>query len=167
LQLYGRKIGTHLVAGTQLHTWLHGPQPLFNAGTMLTNTEVVLAGSVLDGLSLWSAGFRHVVAVGGPDAFERAHLEALMLHGVTRVLFGFRRDDAGHQSGELIAKRLLSAGIECFRIEWPSGMDANDTVRIGEPDGRVRQGDSLGGVDGQRPRTQAPQATVAEGGGRQ
>ncbi len=126
LQLYGRKIGTHLVAGTQLHTWLHGPQPLFNAGTMLTNTEVVLAGSVLDGLSLWSAGFRHVIGVGGPDAFERAHLEALMLHGVTRVLFGFRRDDAGHHSGELIAKRLLSTGIECFRIEWPAGMDAND-----------------------------------------
>ena len=126
LQLYGRKIGTHLVAGTQLYTWLHGPQPLFNVGTMLTNTEVVLAGSVLDGLSLWSAGFRHVIGVGGPDAFERAHLEALMLHGVTRVLFGFRRDDAGQRGGDVIAKRLLQAGIECFRIEWPAGMDAND-----------------------------------------
>ena len=126
LQLYGRKIGTHLVAGTQLHTWLHGPQPLFNAATMLTNTEVLLAGSVLDALSLWSAGFRHVIGVGGPDAFGRAHLEALMLHGVTRVLFGFRRDDAGHKSADVIAKRLLGAGIECFRIEWPSGMDAND-----------------------------------------
>jgi len=123
VQLYGRKIGTHLVAGTQLHTWLHGPVPLFNAATMATNTEVVLVGSVLDALSLWSAGFRHVMAVAGGEGFDRSHLEAMQLAGVTRVLLGFRR---GGDAADRVATALLRVGIECFAIGWPAGMDAND-----------------------------------------
>ncbi len=128
-QLYGRKIGTHLATGTPLHTWLHGPVPLFNAAAMVANTEVVLVGSVIDALSLWSAGFRHVMAIAGVEGFDRSHLEAMQLAGVTRVLVGLRRDDTGGTATDRIGAQFLRVGIECFRIDWPAGMDANDYAR--------------------------------------
>ena len=154
MQLYGRKIGTHLVAGTQLHTWLAGPQPLFDAATMATNTEVVLVGSVLDALSLWSAGFRHVMAVAGAEGFDRSHLEAMQLAGVTRVLLGFRR---GGDAADRVATALLRVGIECFAIGWPSGMDANDYAWRPRTRPHVREGDPLRDLDGARaqPRSDA------------
>ena len=126
VQLYGRKIGTHLKSGTSLHTWLVGPVPLFNAQTLAGDREVVLVGSVLDALSVWSAGFRHVVAVAGPEGFDRTHLDVLCEAGVERVLLGFRRDDTGHRAAATAAMGLLAAGVECFEVGWPSGMDAND-----------------------------------------
>ncbi len=125
VQLYGRKIGRPS-RGASPHTWLAGGRPLFNAATLVANDEVVLVGSVLDALSVWCAGFHHVVAVAGVEGFDPSHLELLRGHGVGRVLIGFRRDEVGETAATATARVLLGAGIECFRVEFPMGMDAND-----------------------------------------
>lgn len=127
VQLYGRKIRSDLRAGTRLHTWLASPaRPLFNVAALAASDEVVLAGSVIDALTLWAAGFRHSVAVDGVDGFDDTHLAAITDAGVTSVRIAYRRDDAGEAGARATAERLMGAGVECLRVEWPAGHDVND-----------------------------------------
>jgi hypothetical protein len=45
---------------------------------------------------------------------------------VRRVLIAFDRDDAGERGAEKAAERLMAEGIECYRVQFPKGMDANE-----------------------------------------
>jgi hypothetical protein len=40
-------------------------------------------------------------------------------------LIAFDRDDAGDRAADVLAKKLLAAGLDCFRLKFPKGMDAN------------------------------------------
>lgn len=124
VQLYGRKAGPALRAGTVLHTWAGGDRPVFNPSALNAHREVIVCASIIDALTLWSAGFVHVVAVDDLD-----HLDAVTAAGIERVLFAFRRDVAGHTATVTAADRLLAAGVECFSVELPHGMDVNDYAR--------------------------------------
>ena len=42
-----------------------------------------------------------------------------------RVLIAYDRDEAGNKASEQLSAKLQSAGLECFRILFPKGMDAN------------------------------------------
>ncbi len=129
VQLYGRKVRSDLRKGTRYHTWLaDDARPLFNAPVLASTDEVILAGSVIDALSFWCAGFRHVVAVDGTEGFDATHLQTLVEHGVGRVLIGFRRDEDAETAAKRTAVELMGAGVECFRLLFPHGMDANDFV---------------------------------------
>jgi len=41
------------------------------------------------------------------------------------VLIAFDRDEAGERGAAKVAERLLAEGIDCFRIQFPKGLDAN------------------------------------------
>ena len=45
--------------------------------------------------------------------------------GVQRVLIAYDRDAAGNQTAEHLANKLNAQGIRCYRILFPTGMDAN------------------------------------------
>jgi DNA primase len=45
---------------------------------------------------------------------------------IERVLIAYDRDDAGDRAAERLAARLIAERIECWRIQFPKGMDAND-----------------------------------------
>jgi DNA primase len=45
---------------------------------------------------------------------------------VRRVLIAFDRDEAGERGAQKVAERLMNVGIECYRIQFPKGMDANE-----------------------------------------
>src|SRR5690606_16132329 len=53
------------------------------------------------------------------------HLNLFTHLGVQRVLIAYDRDDAGNRAAELLSAKLQSAGMECFRVLFPKGMDAN------------------------------------------
>ena len=130
VQLYGRKLGRMLKRGTRLHTWLSTPaRPLFNPAALGSSREIVVCGSVIDALSFWCADLRHVVALAGPDSFCDDHVEQLLEHDVKRVLVAFRRDDAGDHAAAAVASKLAAVGVECLRVEFPNGADANDVAR--------------------------------------
>jgi hypothetical protein len=42
------------------------------------------------------------------------------------VLIAYDRDDAGERGAAKVAEALMAAGIECFRVQFPKGMDANE-----------------------------------------
>ena len=49
--------------------------------------------------------------------------------GAQRVLIAYDRDEAGDRAAEELAKRLTAEGLDCFRIVFPKGMDANEYAR--------------------------------------
>jgi hypothetical protein len=48
-------------------------------------------------------------------------------------LIAFDRDDAGDRGAEAVAKRLMAEGLDCFRLLFPKGMDANEYARSVKP----------------------------------
>jgi DNA primase len=42
------------------------------------------------------------------------------------VLIAYDRDEAGDRAAEKLSKQLTAEGLDCFRILFPKGMDANE-----------------------------------------
>lgn len=125
-EVYGRKITDHLREGTPLHLYLPGPhRGVWNEAALSASKEVILCESLLDALSFWCAGYRNVTAAYGVEGFTKDHLAAFQRHGTERVLIAYDRDAAGEQAAEKLAKKLLGEGLDCYRIQFPKGMDAN------------------------------------------
>lgn len=126
-EVYGRKIRSDLRPGAPLHLYLPGPhRGVWNLeGIAGGKGEMILTEALIDTMTFWSAGFRNVTATYGTGGFTEDHLAAFKAHGVTRVLLALDRDDAGDRGAADIAERLMAEGIDCFRIMFPKGMDAN------------------------------------------
>jgi DNA primase len=126
-EVYGRKIQDHLREGTPLHLYLPGPHHgVWNVEALAASKEIILCESLIDALSFWCAGYRNVTASYGVEGFTQEHLAAFEAHGTERVLLAYDRDAAGDAAAEKLAKRLLEHGIDCYRIQFPKGMDANE-----------------------------------------
>ena len=129
-EMYGRKVRDDLRAGTPSHLYLPGPHAgVWNLEAVTVSDEVILCESLVDALTFWCAGFRHVTASYGTEGFGTDHFEAFSRHGVKRVLIAFDRDDAGDKAAKRVAEKLMAAGIECYRVELPRGTDVNDVAR--------------------------------------
>jgi DNA primase len=124
--LYGRKIRGDLRAGTAEHLYLPGPhRGVFNRAGIMGADEVILAEALIDALTFWCAGHRHVTSAYGAGGFTDEILAALVEAGVKRVLIAFDRDTAGDKGALAVAERLATAGIGAYRVGFPKGMDAN------------------------------------------
>jgi hypothetical protein len=124
--LYGRKIRGDLRAGTAEHLYLPGPhRGVFNLAGIMGADEVILAEALIDALTFWCAGHRHVTSAYGAGGFTDEILAALVEAGVKRVLIAFDRDAAGDKGALAVAERLAAAGIGAYRVNFPKGMDAN------------------------------------------
>ena len=129
LGMYGRKItpAAQLRKGTPLHLYLPGPhRGVFNVHALKASKTVILCEALLDALTFWSAGFRNVTASYGVEGFTADHLDAFKRHGTERVLIAYDRDEAGERAAASLAEKLMREGIECWRIQFPRGMDANE-----------------------------------------
>ena len=126
-EVYGRKIRNDLRPGTPSHLYLPGPhRGVWNIeGVAGSKGEVILAESLIDAMTFWSAGYRNVTAAYGTNGFTEDHLAAFQRYGVERVLIAFDRDEPGERAAQALAERLMAAGLTCFRIQFPKGMDAN------------------------------------------
>ncbi len=125
-ELYGRKITPGLRKGTPLHLYLPGPhRGVWNIEALAASKEIILCEALLDALTFWCAGYRNVTASYGVEGFTDDHLAAFQRYGTERVLIAYDRDAAGEQAATRLAEKLVAAGIECLRVHFPKGMDAN------------------------------------------
>lgn len=125
LEVYGRKITEGV--NPPLHLYLPGPhRGVWNERGLQGVREVILTEALIDAMSFWAAGYRNVTSVYGIEGFTDDHLAAFRRHGVARVLIAFDRDEAGERGAAKVAERLMAGGLECYRIQFPKGMDAND-----------------------------------------
>lgn len=126
-EIYGRKIRDNLRAGTQYHTYLPGPhRGIWNPSSLVaTKKEIILCESLIDALTFWTNGFRNVTASYGIEGFTEEHLKAFIENGIQKVYIAYDRDEAGDRAAEKLSKKLQSEGMECLRVQFPKGMDAN------------------------------------------
>jgi len=126
LGAYGRKLRNDLRKGTPFHLYLPGPhRGVWNVQALKACKEIILCEALIDAMTFWCAGFRNVTAAYGAEGFTAEMLEAFKAHGIKRVLIAFDRDEAGDRGAEKVAALLMEAGIECWRILFPKGLDAN------------------------------------------
>jgi DNA primase catalytic core len=143
VQLYGRKLRDDLNhRGSSRHLYLPGPRRgVFNAKALAgCDGELVMCESLIDALTFWRHGLRHVTAAFGADGFTDELHKALSEAGVQRVLIAFDRDEAGDRGATALTKRLGEDGVECFRVLFPAGQDANSfATSVEEPAGALAQ----------------------------
>ncbi|MEO7404096.1 MAG: toprim domain-containing protein, partial [Burkholderiales bacterium] len=99
---------------------------MWNGQALQAAKEVILCEALIDAMSFWCAGYRNVVTAYGIEGFSDELLDAFKTHGTERVLIAYDRDDAGELAAARLGERLMALGIECFRIQFPKGMDANE-----------------------------------------
>ena len=131
VEVYGRKLLDNLRAGTPLHLYLPGPhRGVWNerglASQQTEQGEVILTEALIDAMTFWCAGYRNVTAAYGVEGLTADHLAAFKRLGVRRVLIAFDRDEAGERGAEKVASALMAEGLECYRVQFPKGMDANE-----------------------------------------
>ena len=123
VQLYGRKLRDDLDhRGSSRHLYLPGPRRgVFNAKALAAaGGELVVCESLIDALTFWRHGLRHVTAAFGADGFTEELRVALKDAGVGRVLIAFDRDEAGdrgaRRAGEAARRgwgRVLPGAVPC------------------------------------------------------
>ncbi len=127
LGIYGRKIRDDLRQGTAYHLYLSGPhRGVWNLDALKASEDVILCEALIDALTFWCAGYRNVTASYGVEGFTEAHVEAFARHGTKRVLIAYDRDEAGDRAAEKLGEQLMARSIECFRVQFPKGVDANE-----------------------------------------
>ena len=134
VQMYGRKIRDHLRPGTEYHLYLPGPRRgVWNEEALIASKDVILCEALIDALTFWCAGYRNVTTSYGVNGFNDYHREAFRKHGTRRVYIAYDRDEAGEKAAAKHAEELIGMGIECFRVQFPKGQDANQYACMTQP----------------------------------
>ncbi len=127
LEVYGRKLLDNLRTGTPKHLYLPGPHAgVWNIEALIASKEIILCEALIDALTFWCAGYRNVTSSYGIEGFTDDMLAAFKAHGIEHVLIAYDRDEPGERGAAKVSELLMAAGIECFRIQFPKGMDANE-----------------------------------------
>ncbi len=126
VEMYGRKITPNLREGTPDHLYLPGAhRGVWNEEALAASKEIVLCEALIDALTFWTADIRQVTASYGVNGFTADHRAAFEKYGTERVYIAYDRDEAGDKAAAVLAEELIEMGIECFRVQFPKGMDAN------------------------------------------
>jgi len=121
--VYGRAIddgGKH-----DRHLFLPGPQRGIWNPAALRSPEIILCEGIIDALTFWCAGFRNVTTSYSAKALPDELLDALLKAKTSRVFIAFDRDKAGDEGAAAVAAQLAAYGVECLRVLFPHGQDAN------------------------------------------
>jgi DNA primase catalytic core len=133
LGLYGRKIIENQTPGLPKHLYLPGPRRGWWNPAALNSPEVILCEAVLDALSFWENDHRNVTTAYGVEGFSDDMLDAFVAAKVATVFIAFDRDEGGEIGAAKVGARLMARGIECRRVLFPHGQDANEYARKTSP----------------------------------
>lgn len=115
--LYGRRI----VDGEINHLSLPGPRRgVFNYQAAKRSRTVILTESIIDALTLYSAGFKDVIPCYGVNGLLEEHLDLFARYQTKEVYICFDRDEAGDQGAARIAGQLRDKGIDPYIIVLPA-----------------------------------------------
>jgi DNA primase catalytic core len=134
VEMYGRKITPNLRVGTPDHLYLPGEhRGVWNEESLIASKDTILCEALIDALTFWVAGYRNVTASYGVNGFTADHRAAFERHGTERVYIAYDRDEAGDKAAAKLADELMGMSIECFRVQFPKGQDANEYARMTQP----------------------------------
>lgn len=121
--VYGRAIDEH--GKHDRHLFLPGPQRGVWNPASLRSPEVILTEGIIDALTWWQHGFRHVTTAYSSKHLPEDLVNALVTARVRRVFLSYDRDESGDKGVAHAAEILAAHGIEGARVMFPPGMDAN------------------------------------------
>jgi len=170
--IYGRAIddgGKH-----DRHLFLPGPQRGIWNPAALRSPEVIITEGIIDALTFWCAGFRNVTTGYSAKALPDELLDALLAAKVQRVFIAFDRDEGGEKGAAEVAAQLAAHGVECLRVMFPHGQDANEyalkvtpadkslgvLLRAAQPMGEVRSKPSVSSTIAPAPSSLAAKAAL-------
>ncbi len=127
-EVYGRKVlGSKLRKGTAQHLYLPGEhQGIWNHLPLAACDEIILCESLIDAMTFWVNNFRNVTCSYGTNGFTEELLNGFIQHKVKRVLIAYDRDEAGNVAAEKLAEQFKQYNIDCYRVQFPKNMDANE-----------------------------------------
>ncbi len=130
VQMYGRKLRHDLKKGIPRHTYLPGSHKgVWNMEAVKVSEEIILCEAIIDAMSFWVNGYKNVTTSYGVSGFTPTHLAAFKKYKTKRVLIAYDRDEAGDNAALKLSEKLIAEGIDCYRINFPKGMDANEYSR--------------------------------------
>jgi len=133
VQMYGRKLTPNLRPGTPDHLYLPGEhRAVWNAAALTNQSEWLVCESLIDALTLWSAGLRNVTCAYGVNGWTEAHTRLVETIQPTRIILCLDNDDAGNQASMRLAGVLKEKGATVLRAKLPPGADINDVARAHE-----------------------------------
>ena len=124
--LYGRSIQADAEVK---HLYLAGEhRAVWNgAAAAAYADELVVTEAILDGLAVFAAGKKNVIAAYGAGGWTPHHDALIETHGVRKLIFAYDNDGRGEAAARETASLLDPKGIKCHRIKWPEGVkDACD-----------------------------------------
>lgn len=134
VQMYGRKIRDDLRAGTPDHLYLPGPlRGVWNEQALIAAKDIILCEALIDALTFWCAGYRNVTTIYGVNNFTDEIKAAFQKHATKRIYLAYDRDEAGERAAQAHGEELMQMGIECFRVQFPRGQDANEFALKNQP----------------------------------
>ena len=127
-EIYGRKINQDRVHKDRpKHFYLKGEhRGVWNIEGIRGARQVVLCEALIDAATFWCQGITTVTASYGVEGFTPDHFNLFKMGGIERVYIAYDKDEAGERAAQALAKRLGEIGIECYRVHFPRGMDANE-----------------------------------------
>ena len=133
VEMYGRKITPGLRPGTPLHLYLPGPHAGIWNVEALNEPELILCEAPFDALTFWVNGFKNVTFIYGTNGFTDELFDTLLSKKVRRIRIAYDADEAGNNAAERDIEKLSAHGIECWRIKFPWGLDANEYAKKVQP----------------------------------
>jgi DNA primase catalytic core len=136
VQMYGRKIAASgkLREDTAEHLYLPGPLlGVWNEQALIASKEIILCEALIDALTFWCAGYRNVTTIYGVNNFTDEIKAAFQKHGTKRIYLAYDRDEPGERAAQAHGEELMQVGIECFRVQFPRGQDANEFALKNQP----------------------------------
>ena len=123
--IYGRRITDE----EPKHLYLPGPhRGVWNGGSARTNQTLLITEAILDGLALWQAGFRNVIALYGAQGWTPDHEALFKSNPIREVFLCLDNDEAGRAGMVRLREEILPPLVKAVHvIQWPEGVkDATD-----------------------------------------
>ena len=100
-----------------------------------TNQTLFVTEAILDGMSLWQAGFKNVIALYGTNGWTGDHEQLLRDNGTTEIYLCLDNDQSGRDATQRLKKEILPPLVKQIHVvPWPEGVkDANDFFLSREP----------------------------------
>lgn len=124
--LYGRNTATAAGAEGKRHVYLPDRvKGLWNAAVLKSSPHVVAVESILDALSVETAGVANVVSIQGTNGLGETDLATLRAQGAQRVTLLLDGDAAGRAATGRLKEKLQGENFAVETITLPGELDPN------------------------------------------
>jgi DNA primase catalytic core len=140
--IYGRQAGPGPNAASPRHLYLPGPhRGVWNGTAAKMNQTLFITEAILDGMSLWQAGIKNVIALYGANGWTGDHEKLLRDNNTTEIYLALDNDPTGTEATERLKDEVLPPLVKKIHVvKWPEGVkDANDFFLSRSPDDFQKQ----------------------------